>query len=496
MPDSPPRSSALAPLLFVLLACTVACVAVSSQSLWTDEAETSLMALQPTIQGWWHTLYLEHNSNLQLPLYMIYIWGWSRLFGTAEVVMRAANVPWFLLGLAALWHFLRRHPALRSTTILLYCLHPFVWYYLNEARPYTMQLSGALLVCGSLFTAIDEPDVPLSSCWWRLFAGGMFILCGAGLLGVIWGIAITIFLFTLPNFRESIARSAIPTLAYSIPLFAALALFYAWTIKEKVGTGTIPMNVPSMFAVFYEQLGFLGLGPGRNMLRSAALSALHPYFIPLLLLGIPLACGLAVAARRSFGLQQGRLMPILLLIGIPLILTFVFSFVRHTRVLGRHFMPMFPFILCAQAYAILLLWKTGRPLARAAAFLIVAALTLSSLEVRFAFRHSKDDNRAAAVAAAQSLAQGKIVWWAADRDPAKYYRLPLVFAALPIVPHSAIWVDKVPSHFAPPPDQIFFSKPDLFDRTGTLAAYITAHHYIPVATWQAFTLWQAPALPR
>jgi len=125
----PRRTPLLMPL--IVLACIVACVAVSSQSLWVDEAETALKAVPPTLRGWWQALDGEHNSNMQLPLYMIYIWSWARIAGLSELALRAANIPWFLLGFYAIARSLRRQPGLRWATLLLYCVHPFVWYYLN-----------------------------------------------------------------------------------------------------------------------------------------------------------------------------------------------------------------------------------------------------------------------------------------------------------------------------------------------------------------------------
>jgi hypothetical protein len=426
---------------------------------------------------------------MQLPLYMLYIWGWARLFGVSELALRAANIPWFFLGFFAIVHFLRRHPGLLGVTLLLYCLHPFVWYYLDEARPYLMQLSGALLVSGALFTALDRPDDPLPSSWWLLFAAGLTILCGAGLLGVPWAIAFIIVLLRLPAFRRSIAGSAVPALVIFLPLLILLLLYFAWTIKQNVGAGIYGMNLPSMLSVFYEQLGFLGLGPGRAVLRADSLSSTRAYLLPLALLGLPLAWGLILAARRRFGLPPGRLASLLVLTASPVILIFALGFIRHARILARHFTPLFPFILLAQACAVLFLWRSGRPLARATAALIVIALALSSLEIRFAFRHSKDDYRSAAAAATQALAQGKTVWWAAAAAPAYYYHLPIDLQERPGV---ARWINCLPASFTAPPDEIFLSKPDLTDRSGSLSAFIAARHYVPAATWQTFTLWQAP----
>jgi hypothetical protein len=488
------------PLLMALLGCAVACVAISSQSLWIDEAQTAMKAIPPTLHGWWQALDNEHNSNMQLPLYMLYIWGWARVFGLSEVALRAANAPWFLLGLCGIAHFLRRHPGLRGATILIYSLHPFVWSYLNEARPYIMQLAAAILVSGCLFVALDQPEEPLPASWWWLFFGGLVILCGGGLLGVPWAIAITLLLAGRAEFRKSIFRAGLPALAACAPILVVLALYFAWTLKQNIEAGYRPMSFPVILSVFYDQLGFMGLGPGRDALRPA--SVIHPgdesiaslrgYILPLALLGLPLAAGLIVASRRRFGISPARLITVLLLAGSPACLIFALGFIRHVRILSRHLTPLFPFILLAQAYAVFLLWKSGRPLGRATAVLIVIALTLSSLETRFAFRHSKDDYRAAAAAAIQALAAGKTVWWAAAAEGAKYYRVPLVSNE---VPGAARFIYALPPGFSAPPDEIVLSKPDVFDTPGTLTNFIATHHYREVAAWKAFTLWEKPEAP-
>jgi hypothetical protein len=490
---SRPRS--FAPLLFVLLACAVACLAISSQSFWIDEAQTAFKAIPATLHGWWFALYGEHISNVQLPLYMLYIWGWARFFGVSEIALRAANAPWFFLGLFGILHFLRRRPGLRSAVLLLYCLHPFVWCYLDEARPYIMQLSGALLVYGAAFAAFDEPDEPLSACWWWLFAGGLTILCGAGILGVPWGVAITLLLSRQPGFRRSMLRSGRPALLLFVPLLVFLALYFGWTLTEDFSAGYRPMNVASVISVFYDQLGFIGLGPGRSALRPTSvtgtsavpLATLRPYIAPIALLGLPLGWGFILAARRRFGLSRSRFNSILLLAVSPLCLIFFVGFVRHVRLLGRHLTPLFPFILMAEGWTILLLWRSGRFPGRAAAVLIVIALTLSSVEVRFAFRHSKDDYRSAAAAAVQALAQGESVWWAADPVSADYYHLPTNYNA---TPGSALSVSGLPARFAAPPDLIFLSKPDIYDPAGNLSQFIAARHYHPVAAYQDFTVWR------
>jgi hypothetical protein len=480
-------SRSRAPVLLALLACAVTCVAISSQSFWIDETQTALKAVAPTLHGWWHALYQEHNSNMQLPLYMIYIWGWARVFGVSEALLRAGNIPWFFVGFFAISHFLRSRPSLRNAALLIYCLHPFVWYYLDEARPYIMQLSGALLASGALFAALEAPDEPLPSSWWWLFMAGIFILCGAGILGVPWAVVVLIPLVCCPGFRRSAFRSGLPALIVSVPLFVLLGSYFGWTVIANVQTGRMRMSVASMLAVFYEQLGLLGLGPGKNDLRAGSVSTLHPYLLPLSLLALPLGWGLFLAARRRFGLTPARLVSVLLLAAIPVCLIFTLGFLRHARVLGRHFSPLFPLILLAEAYLVLLFWESGRPVRRAAALLCVAALAVSSLEIRFAARHAKDDYRAAAAAATQTLAQGKTVWWCAARAGALYYHVPV---STTDTPGAVRWTYGVPAHFTKLPDMIVLTKPDLGDPNGSIATFVAAHHYHIDRTLQSFTIWK------
>jgi hypothetical protein len=350
-----------------------------------------------------------------------------------------------------------------------------------------MQLAGALLAAGALFAALDRiqgNSPPFTASWWWLFGAGLFILCGSGLLGTPWAVVFVLVLMFRPGFWRSVPRSGMPAIALFGPLLVILAIYYAWTLKEDVRTIRIPMSLPGTLAVFYEQLGFLGLGPGRTALRVHSVSALRPFLCPLFLLGLPLAWGLLIAACRRFEMAPARFATVFLISCIVVGLIFGLGYLRQVRLLARHFTPFFPLILVGEAYAILLLWRSERALKRGAAVLIVACLIVSSLETRFAFRHSKDDYRGATAAAAAALAQGKTVWWVADPDGTNYYHLPIAPGDLP---GTARWIPgAVPADSRTPPDLIFISRPDIYDHEGSISAFIAAHQYHPVAEWKDF----------
>src|SRR6266542_5683358 len=86
---------------WVLAALAVGLVAVSAQSFWIDEACTAWKATQTTLRLWWEVNRADRGSDLQMPLYMLFAWGWAQVFGASEVALRGANLPWFWLGLVA-----------------------------------------------------------------------------------------------------------------------------------------------------------------------------------------------------------------------------------------------------------------------------------------------------------------------------------------------------------------------------------------------------------
>ncbi len=141
-------------------------LAISWQSFWIDEMDSTLAAQQPTLDAFWRDLLGKRGSVLQSPLYMIWIWGCGHIFGTSEVALRAVNLFWFLPGMLALMWSLARHRSLQLATFLVAALSPFAWYYLNEARPYAMQTGTSLVVFASLLRLALNQDEPAREQLW------------------------------------------------------------------------------------------------------------------------------------------------------------------------------------------------------------------------------------------------------------------------------------------------------------------------------------------
>ncbi len=138
--------------LWLVLAGSLALglLACSGESLWLDEAWMARIAAESTLAGWWERMRELGGSSLQMPLYTLYLWVWEKLAGQSEWMLRAANIPFFVLGQWALFRSLREEKALALWTALVVGASPFMWSYLAEARPYAMQFGAACLVVAGL----------------------------------------------------------------------------------------------------------------------------------------------------------------------------------------------------------------------------------------------------------------------------------------------------------------------------------------------------------
>ena len=504
--------------LFVLSQIAVMLLAISNESLWIDEFWTAHFAALPSFKAFIDLLLVPNGSQTPLHFLHFYLWG---LWGpTGEFFFRLANLPLFLLGQLALFWALRDYPRKFAVLLLtLSALHPMVWQYANEARPYTMLIAGSQMVLAYLLhlhatRASGRPGEPF---FLLLFVVGGVLLFGASLLGAFWvfaaGLYVLVHHLRNSTWRELLRGVNLLLLSLFLLAVALLTVYYLSSLLQGAGGSRLSSSSPATMAfAAYEMLGLSGVGPSRLELRSMGPAALAPYAVVLLvasgLLVAVLALGLK-AARARLGTRE------LLWIGglglLPVLIVLYSGFAMHWRVLGRHVVAALPLLNLLLAWGLAwLLQADGRRgqslrwLLAGAALLVLAA---SSWSLRFSPHHSKDDYRAAAAVAQAALARGQRVWWAADVIGARYYGLPGEFDVMgeltgqhqPLGCSDLPGVQPVPNASAQclltlsAPDVVILSKPETFDSQGHVARYLLAQRFEMVQTLPAFTIWQRSA---
>ncbi len=209
---------------------------ITDGSLWIDEFGTARIAEADTFAIWWRQFINWHDSDIQMPFYHGFMFVWTKWFGFSEYALRMANWPFFILAEAALLWTFRGVPRFALTLLLLSSLHPLIWYYLNEARPYIMVYLGATLtLCAlvSLYADIHEAQgIQPYSPW--LLTGGLLLLAGSSMLGAPWVVAAVLLAlyFHLSNVEAGVRLVKAGRLAYSALGLGLLLLagFYVYTL--------------------------------------------------------------------------------------------------------------------------------------------------------------------------------------------------------------------------------------------------------------------------
>jgi len=485
-------------IVLILAIAGVGALSISNQSLWIDEGGGAIKAVQPALRDWWQAMETEHNSNLQLPLELIYIWGWDKFFGHSEVLLRISNIPWFMLAIfGVFWGSIQR-PRFQYWFLVVALLSPFLWFYLNEVRPYIVVFAGASLTFACLLRARwNRADCIQNRWWYALLCLGVLIACSASMAAVPWALCSLIgaaVLLGVPAFLRIAWDRKWTTLFFGLCM-ASLGGYFLWTMHSGAKASGGRTGLENLVIILYEQLGLMGLGPGRSAPRDEGVKAFANgafFLIPAVLLLIPVC--LQSLRQLRFTLCRKDWALVFLVIGVPLCASLGAGHMMHVRILGRHLMPMMPFVLAGLAVGMERTFRSAGGFSKAAAILLLVLLSLSALEVRFAQRHSKDDYRTAAALAAEALRHGRPVWWAADKLTAQYYRLPVSRGPSP--GEALLVMNLSPEEMTlPHGGVVFLSKPDIYDNQRALSTSLENHHWRKIKTLQAFQVWEDGGIP-
>jgi uncharacterized membrane protein len=257
------------------------CLAITDQSFWIDEAVMAYFASYHGLTSLFMMLTNLRTSDPQMPLYILYLWGWAKLFGTSEYALRAANLPFAFVFVTALgwtsWRVLGR-PVLW----VVFCFSPFVWFYMNEARPYIAIIACSAVSTGALMAYFSDRERYAKIAPW-LCLSALLIAFGLQMLAAFLGPSLMILaIFAAKQKRltwKTIVHDWTPALLIHSPLFVGLAAYFIWTLSVGAGGEREIPGFGNLAFSLYEYVGFMGLGPPRHILRAQQdLGVFVPYW--------------------------------------------------------------------------------------------------------------------------------------------------------------------------------------------------------------------------
>jgi hypothetical protein len=485
----------------------VLCLAVTQQSFWMDEAYGAYVATEETLTSTLTYLLSKEDPALLAPLHVIYTRLWAVLFGVGEWALRASNIPFavlFVAALAASSHFVFRRPAVFA----MFCLSPFAVYHMNEARPYMPLIATATASIAALVAYID--DYRRVTPWMCL---GALALCFA--FGISGGFLIPVLLvYGVAGCRrkgltcQQVVHDWRAAMMVFGPIFLVLFGYYGWALYEGARSIRETPGLGNIAFALYEFSGLQGLGPPRNELRTTPIPALLVAYGPLLLLGVLASLPvLAITGTRMFRREYRTVLQLFGAFLVGFVLFVGLARLMEFRFLGRHMAVLFPVLLFAVASAFdRSADRRGRHMAETAALLLLGTSWLvSDYRVVRDAAYFKDDYRTAATLGVKESARtGGPLYWAADAAGGRYYGID--FQPVPLGRHwpvyaKAIWAANLTEEQitaslqsgASATDAVLvLSKPDMYDSGGAWRSVIEKLHARRVAKLNAFEVFLVP----
>jgi hypothetical protein len=491
------NSRLAATLLAIAVACSffIPLIVPSHDSIWIDEGYNAAYGQIPTFTVLWNQLRQDPNSQGQMPLGMLAAWIGGQTLGTSEWALRAPNILWGLLTLLALWRVGRRVNCLWLPVVA--AVHPFFWTYLNEGRPYALQIAASAWLLYALVVFYQEKGA--GSRWAWVLALSSVATCGSIMLGVIaFACVLAVIVFTGFRYRWVPSRAAWLPLALAFLALSVLGIFYLASLLRGAGGARYwqPGLANVAFATF-ELAGASGFAPARHAIRDLAKE--HQMLALALRVGLPLVALLSLQLFLGWGVGWRRMKSedrylFASCLGICTTTTaalILLSIIAAWPFWGRHLAPIFPFLVVVIAFSARGAMQGSKPGQFAFGLLLLLWLT-SSLLVRYSPAHQRDDYRSATQYAREAASKGQRVWWVAAEIGARYYQLPLepIASSGHVIDATNLSGDKVAPASAP--DVIIMTKPDLCDIHGTARDYIGRHGYQVSRVLPAFTIYHKP----
>ncbi|MBI1937686.1 MAG: hypothetical protein HYS25_06140 [Ignavibacteriales bacterium] len=470
---------------------------INNHSLWIDEAATAFYASQNNLNNLVVKISSALSSEAQMPGYLFAMWGFEKILGHGEYLLRTTNIFFIYLFLYALINS-DYSKFVKMFVMVFVMVHPFIWYNMNEARSTIAMFSLA----GTLLIIVKGNIISNKKKYLTIF----LLLVGLSLnmlfLFFVPGIILYVYIIGRDKYStiKLLLKNWSAQIILALPLFAVIAVYYYYTLKSGSGGMKQLPSLGNLAFVFYEFLGMLGLGPPRNTLRNLGTEINYLQFIlvvsfSLLVISFSIIALFFLANRKI--IKKYIFHPLFVSAMFISVLFFVFSFLFSFRFLGRHLAFVLPFLI----FYISELSEELTSLATKNKMIFffsmsIIFLSFSSIQLRFNPSYQKDDYKNTINHVLNNYEMSKTVYFVGDMKTAAYYGLDFENFEKPknwisirkakLIIQGTLNQDLYPGKAI----VIYSKKHDLFDIGLEKELLLKSHKFIPILENKDFIIYE------
>ena len=264
---SSPYFVAIGSLALVAFATRAASLDV--QSLWRDEVDALRFATVP----WTEMLANFTRPGWNGPLYFLLLRGWIALAGTSEYAMRFFSLAFGVLCVPLVYALGRRlfDPQAGLLAALLVCASPYLAWYGQEVKMYTLVVALALVAIYGLHRAIEGGG----SRWWVVQVVATSLAFYSHILAALLvPVQVVIYFAGWPRARRRWVGALVSLACLTLP-YLPLGAWQAVLLFQARDTGFFAYTLGQMVEILLKgwSTGILGWGWPRGAVLVGALAA-------------------------------------------------------------------------------------------------------------------------------------------------------------------------------------------------------------------------------
>lgn len=405
--------------IFIIILCFCS---INSWSYWIDESSTMYWASFPTIKDMFLNIWASPGSENQMPGYVIFMWGWSKLFGLSEYALRSSNLLFVSILLGYSFYILKdtklsdRYKKYLLTALCLTFISPFILYNMNEAR------ANIAIFCFGFINIISIYNYTTykQNKDWYIFL--FFFLLGYSFNMLYAFICPPLLIILLKKIRlTQLIKEQKYSILLTLFLFITISSYYIFTLIQGKGGAIETPGLKNITYTLYEFAGFGGLGPSKNTIREStyAISEVKPYIINLLLLSLSYIVLIILYIKNK---QKKKKYHIFLLLIISLSCFFCAAYIVHFRFWGRHLFMLYPLWILFMTQIVRTTWNDGK-FNKIIICLFISTLLYSSYRIMFSPIYKKENIKHSIEMTNFINRENSIVYFSEADALARFYQL-------------------------------------------------------------------------